>query len=160
MGSPSSDATCLFVLRVARPKGGPVPLETFHLRRHETALSVYRADLWTPRDVLNRYITPPPGKTNPKDLRAWEAQRGRTAEEAYDKGLCVLRLPISAFTDRGGRVIEDHATPAHLSIAPPEGEEADAFFQRIARPLIEASLIVPLAELDKLIGASDRPASA
>ena len=122
--------------------GKPRPV-AFHIREHETALSVWAADRVAPRDILQKALD-----TMLSDLASTDeakrrkaenrrASNGATPEEMYDRGWRVARLKTSDFVALGLPVSPPRLADGHCDV---EGTQQD--FEESAIALVECAVVL------------------
>jgi hypothetical protein len=115
----------------------------FYLRTGKQMFSVYRADMQTPRGVLQLCINDQKQRLNSTDPDARQRSQdfldreGNTVEELVANGWQVVRLPDSAFTDLGFTLLEPEPD-GHQNVV---GQRED--FKMHARALIQKCERVP-----------------
>lgn len=130
-----ADSAETWVYRAVNPDAvssitGRANRAAFALRVNESELSVYSAEVQTPRGALQRLIDQLEEAYNAKPeeerarFRAWMERKGTTVERRLALGWRIVRLPLSAFLERGfiaGEVEPD----GHISIEGPREEFED-----------------------------------
>ena len=124
------------------PSSGEIEWTVFRLRPDEEELSVYSAHVCSPRDVLQILIDRVLAILNSKSgaerakFAEWVERKGASVERRMELGWRVIRLPVSAFLDRGFEVGEADAE-GHIGI---RGSAED--FEEYGDALVEIAEIV------------------